>query len=53
MGTLPTRGSLIPDATAHAPGDHEYKAVVHKGQSWIDDERTYYDVSIRQTRGLL
>lgn len=23
--------SLIPDAIAHAPGDHEYKAVVYKG----------------------
>ena len=45
--------SLIPDATAHAPGDHEYKAVVHKGQQPLIDEETYYDVSIRQTRGLL
>ncbi len=43
--------SLIPHATADAPGDHEYKAVVHKEQSWMDE--TYYDVSIRQTRGLL
>jgi hypothetical protein len=43
--------SLIPAATADAPGDHEYKAVVHKEQSWIGEP--YYDVSIRQTRGLL
>ncbi len=43
--------SFIPDATADAPGDHEYKAVVHEGHSWLGE--TYYGVSIRQTRGLL
>jgi hypothetical protein len=42
---------LFPAATADAPDDHEYKAVVHKGESWIGD--TWYSVSIRQTRGLL
>jgi hypothetical protein len=43
--------SFIPSATVDAPGDHEYKAVVHMGKSWMSE--TYYNVSIRQTRGLL
>jgi hypothetical protein len=43
--------SLIPSATVDAPSDHEYKAVVHMGKSWLGE--TYYNVTIRQTRGLL
>jgi len=43
--------SLFPAATADAPGDREYKAVVHKGPAFLGESD--YAVSIRQTRGLL
>ena len=46
-----TGASLLPAATASAPGDHEYKAVVYKGQDVLGE--TWYGVSIQQTHGLL
>jgi len=42
--------SILPVAAADAPGDREYKAVVHEQPDWID---TVWYVSIRQTRGPL
>jgi hypothetical protein len=44
---LPT----LPVASVDAPGDREYKAVVHKHRSWFG--YAVHEVSIRQTRGLL
>ena len=43
--------SILPAASVDAPADREYKAVVHKERSWMG--YALYDVSIRQTRGLL
>ncbi len=45
---LPT----LPIASVDAPGDRAYQAVVHKHRSWGGDYAVY-EVSIRQTRGLL